>query len=123
MLGLIIINNLFSFYMVGMLAYLNYRRRPDIFIWHVGIGRFCILTRSTTSQKVFFSVYAQDFVSLVIGMFGWPLMKDAVDCDEGYEMFYLMTLCYQTIAIFRVIIVVVHFRCGQAIYRKLKQRF
>ena len=94
MLGLICINNLISFYMAGSLVYLNYRRRPDIFVWHVGFGRFCVLTRSTTSQHVYYSVYAQDFISLVIGLFGWPLMKDALDCDEGYEMFYLLTLCY-----------------------------
>ena len=123
MLGLIIFNNVFSLYMIGTLGYLNYRRRPDIYIWRVGFGPFCIITRSTKSKKVYFSAYAQDFVSIIIGMIGWPQTKDADDCNYAFEMFYLMTLCYQTIAIFRIIIVLVHFRFGQAIYRKLKQRF
>ena len=112
MFVLICLNNLFSFYMVGKLVYMHYRRRQDIIIWHAGFGRFCVLTRSTTADSIFWSVYAQDFISIVIGMFGWPLFSDAVACDEGYEMFYLMTLAYQSIAIFIVFVVIVHFRCG-----------
>ena len=123
MLGLIIINNFFSFYMIGTLGYLTYRRRPDIHIWRVGFGPFCIITKATTSRKIYFSAYAQDFVSLIIGMIGWPQTKDAYNCDYGFEMFYVMTLAYQAVAVFRIIIVLVHFRFGQAIYRKLKQRF
>ena len=56
-------------------------------------------------------------------MFGWPLIKNVAECDEGYSMFYIISMIYETSCIVRVIIAVVHFRYGQTIYRKLKRRF
>ena len=38
-------------------------------------------------------------------------------------MFYVLTLIYETVAIFRVILSVFHFRYGQKVYRRLKRRY
>ena len=94
MFTLICINMILCIYMAGLLGYYSYRNRPELYYWRTALSRIVVFTRSTTSKWIFYSVYAQDFVALVIGMVGWPLSKEAIDCDEGYEMFYFMTLAY-----------------------------
>ena len=123
MLSLVCLNTIFCGIMSAMLGYFGQRNRPELYVWRITLGRICMLTRTTTSKWIFYLVYIQDCIALFIGMVGWPLSKEAIDCDEGYEMFYIMTLIYQTIAIFRIAIVLLHFRYGQSLYRKIKRRF
>ena len=113
MLVLIIINAILCVIMSVFFTYYKFKRTSELYAWRIALGRIYVITRSTTSKWIFYNVYAQDLISVVVGMVGWPLSKEAIDCDPGYEMFYLMTLIYQTIAWIRILFTVLHFRYGQ----------
>ena len=72
MLTLTIINTILCLGMTAMLYFYQVRRRPDLYIWKVALGRFYLITRTTSNKWIFYCVYAQDIVSILICLFGWP---------------------------------------------------
>ena len=120
---LIVANAILCLIMAGIMFYYKLRMPDEYSIWRIALGRVQMMTRTTSSKWLFCCVYAQDLVSALIILIGWPLVKAAWECDEGYEMFYIITLLYENVAIFRILVTIFHFRYGQAFYRKLKRRY
>ena len=120
---LVVVNGILCLTMTGLLAYYRARMPDEYYIWRVALGRLQVMTRTTSSRWLFYCVYAQDAVSALIIVVGWPLAKAARQCDAGYQMFYVITLIYETLSIVRLLVALFHFRYGQAVYRRLKRRF
>ena len=118
-----LINGILCIIMAGVLYYYRQRMTNEYYIWSIALGRLRIMTRTASSKLFFYIVHAQDIISGIVILFGWPLFKTAASCDEGYGMFYLICMVYESSCVIRVIISVIHFRYGQTIYRKLKRQF
>lgn len=95
MLVFFCLNIVFSLFMSITLAIFKCRAQPQLYDWHIALGRINVNTRSTNSKWIFYSIYAQDFITILVIIVGWTLFNDADSCNlMGFKVFYITTMIF-----------------------------